>query len=125
MIANVLTTSEDTFPHRTYIDLPGFGHLLGYVSYPAKDSNGIYWQEKIIGKDGVEKQFNQELAGTNGLKILETDAFGNAQSENILDKPKMAIILSLPLMLIFKVFYIMQSKISLLKQNLKAAQVSL
>lgn len=88
LIANVLTTSEDTFPHRTYIDLPGFGHLLGYVSYPAKDSNGIYWQEKIVGKDGVEKQFNQELSGTNGLKILETDAFGNAQSENILDKPK-------------------------------------
>lgn len=88
LISNVLTSGEDTFPHRSYIDLPGFGHLLGYVSYPAKDSNGIYWQEKIIGKDGVEKQFNQELAGTNGLKILETDAFGNAQSENILDKPK-------------------------------------
>jgi penicillin-binding protein 2 len=88
LISNILTSGEDTFPHRSYIDLPGFGHLLGYVSYPAKDSNGIYWQEKIIGKDGVEKQFNQELAGTNGLKILETDAFGNAQSENILDKPK-------------------------------------
>lgn len=75
-------------PDRTYISDPGFGLLLGYVSAPAKDSSGFYWQDKFIGKDGVEKYFNEELTGENGVRITETDVSGEIQSQNIILTPK-------------------------------------
>ena len=33
-----LTTEKMPFSHRSYISTPGFGHTLGYVSYPKRDS---------------------------------------------------------------------------------------
>ena len=75
-------------PERTYFSKPGFGLLLGYVSAPAKDSSGHYWQDNFIGKDGVESFFNKELTGTNGVRITETDVSGVVQSENIVMPPK-------------------------------------
>lgn len=74
-------------PKRTYSDLPGFGLLLGYVSSPAKDSSGYYWQDTFIGKDGVEKSYNEILSGSNGVRITETNVIGEIQSENIIAKP--------------------------------------
>ena len=74
-------------PTRAYLS-PGFSHLLGYVSYPSKDSTGNYWQSDFIGKDGLEKQYNNILKGENGTKIVETDAFGKIYSENIVNTPK-------------------------------------
>src|SRR3989344_5598836 len=74
-------------PTRAYIG-PGFSHLLGYVSYPTMDAKGIYWQGEFIGKDGLEKQYNDVLTGENGAKIIETDARGKAYSENIVNAPK-------------------------------------
>lgn len=75
-----------TVPIRTYIS-PGFSHLLGYVSYPAKDKAGFYWQSEFSGKDGLEKQYNVLLNGENGSKIVETDALGKVYSENIVNTP--------------------------------------
>src|SRR3989344_6337061 len=69
---------------RSYIDLSGFAHLLGFVGYPTKDKAGFYWQDNFIGKSGIEKQYNDTYAGQNGMKITETDVFGNIKSENIL-----------------------------------------
>lgn len=80
-------TEESAVPQRSYIS-PGFSHLLGYVSYPAKDSSGFYWQADFIGKDGLEKQYNDVLTGINGAKIIETDARGKTYSENIVNTPK-------------------------------------
>jgi len=74
-------------PVRTYIKDAGFGLLLGYVSSPAKDSSGRYWQDSFIGKDGVEKSYNTNLTGTNGVRITETDVKGEIQSENIVTPP--------------------------------------
>ena len=76
------------FPHRSYINLSGFGHLLGYVSYPKRDSRGYYYQEKFVGKDGIEQYYNDMLAGENGLQIVETDALGNIQSGPIVEAPQ-------------------------------------
>ena len=73
-------------PTRVYLS-PGFSHLLGYVSYPAQDSSGNYWQGEFIGKDGLEKEYNHELKGENGSKIIETDALGKIYSENIVNAP--------------------------------------
>lgn len=82
-------TVEDlgAVPTRAYIS-PGFSHLLGYVSYPTQDSSGNYWQGEFIGKDGLEKQYNDALSGVNGAKIIETDARGRTYSENIVNAPK-------------------------------------
>jgi len=67
---------------------PGFSHVLGYVSYPMKDKIGIYWQNEFIGKDGLEKEYNELIKGENGSKIVEIDARGEIHSENIVNAPK-------------------------------------
>lgn len=74
-------------PTRSYFSSPGFGLLLGYVSSPAKDSSGRYWQDSFIGKDGVEKSYDTNLIGKNGVRITETDVKGNIQSENVVSPP--------------------------------------
>ncbi len=76
------------FSLRGYIPDGGFSHVLGYVKYPSKDRSGIYYEEQFIGKDGVESYYNDLLSGINGLKITETDALGNVQSESVLTLPK-------------------------------------
>ncbi len=70
------------YPRRVYNKSSGLAHVLGYVSYPKKDSSGFYYQEEFVGKDGVEKKYNDILSGEAGLKITEVDVFGNIQSEN-------------------------------------------
>jgi penicillin-binding protein 2 len=75
-------------PDRMYYSENGFGLLLGYVSTPAKDSSGHYWQENFIGKDGIESFYNDRLTGINGERITETDVKGIVQSENIIQEAK-------------------------------------
>ncbi|MFA4975170.1 MAG: penicillin-binding transpeptidase domain-containing protein [Candidatus Paceibacterota bacterium] len=75
---------------RSYIS-PGFSHVLGYVSYPTQDKSGNYWQSEFIGKDGLEKQYNQELRGVNGSKIVEIDARKIIHSENIVNAPSRGV----------------------------------
>ncbi len=71
---------------RTYLS-PGFSHLLGYVSYPMQDKSGNFWQDDFIGKDGLEKEYNPQLKGQNGSKIVETDAHRKVHSENVVNAP--------------------------------------
>ncbi len=71
---------------RTYLS-PGFSHIIGYISYPMKDKSGNYWQNELEGKDGLEKQYNRQLKGENGSKIVEIDARRNVHSENIVNAP--------------------------------------
>lgn len=75
-------------PGRAYYPHPGFGLLLGYVSVPTKDSSGYYWRDNFIGKDGVEKFFNDSLTGTNGVRITEINVAGDIQSENMILPPQ-------------------------------------
>ncbi|MBI2627630.1 hypothetical protein HYW72_01735 [Candidatus Nomurabacteria bacterium] len=67
---------------------PGFSHILGYVSYPTKDSAGNYWQTEFEGIDGLEKKYDKKIKGGNGSKIIETNAQGVIHSENIINAPK-------------------------------------
>lgn len=73
---------EEDIPERVYTEKGGFSHLLGYVSYPKKDEKGFYWQREFIGKSGVEKIYNEELAGQNGTKLVSVDVYGNIESGN-------------------------------------------
>lgn len=75
-------TETEVFPRRVYTEKPGFGHILGYVSNPKRDQNGFFFQTTYIGKDGVEKSFDKQLAGDNGLKLVEIDAVGSVVSES-------------------------------------------
>lgn len=72
--------TEDGFVERTYAS-PGFAHLLGYVSYPKKDSSGNFYETEIEGLAGTEAAFNEKLAGVNGKHLIEEDALGTIQSE--------------------------------------------
>ena len=89
------TTEKVSFPHRSYTNIRGFGHVLGYVGYPQKDSKGNYYQFEFIGKDGVEEYYNTLLSGTNGLQIVETNALGRTESGNIVEAPQNGTALTL------------------------------
>ncbi len=75
-----------SFSIRTYKS-PGFSHLLGYLNYPQADSSGNYWQTEFIGKDGLEKMYNDKIKGENGSRIIETDTNKKIYSENIVNTP--------------------------------------
>lgn len=79
--------SEDSFALRKYIDKDGFAHVLGFVGYPEKDARGVWWRTEYVGKAGIEKTFNETLAGENGVRIIEVDALNNIQSENTIRTP--------------------------------------
>lgn len=85
---NVENTADNAYALRKYIPLDGFSHLLGYLKYPTKDKYGFYFTEVFDGKDGVEKTYNNILSGENGKRIVEVDALGEIQSENIVHSPK-------------------------------------
>lgn len=78
-----IETESYAYSSRVYTDLSGIYNLLGYVKYPKKDKYGFYYDTNYVGGDGVEKYFDSILAGQNGLKINETDAFGKILSESV------------------------------------------
>lgn len=81
-------SGETSFPSRKYTELLGFGNLLGYVKYPKKDSSGKFYTLETSGEDGLEKYFNELLAGANGVKLTEVDVKGNTESQSILEPPE-------------------------------------
>lgn len=70
---------EDGFVRRVY-EYPGFSHLLGYVSYPKRDSSGNFYETEIEGLNGVEEAMDGVLSGENGTLLVEEDAHGDIQS---------------------------------------------
>jgi penicillin-binding protein 2 len=82
-------SAEDSIPFasRTYADISGVSHILGYISYPKVDSSGFYYRESIEGKSGVELSYNEELRGVNGTRIVETDVQGTVLSEAVVEPP--------------------------------------
>lgn len=84
---NVPSTEELGFSLRAYIDTPGFGHVLGFLHYPARDRHGFYYRKDYEAGAGVEQYYNDLLKGKTGLRIIETDALGNVFSANVIDPP--------------------------------------
>jgi penicillin-binding protein 2 len=80
--------SETDFSTRKYTENPGFYNLLGYVSYPKKDSAGFYFDEETNGVVGIESIYNDYLKGENGLQILETDALSKVVSQSTTRPPQ-------------------------------------
>lgn len=66
-----------TTPQRDYSDIPSLGHLLGYigqVSAEDKKKNPDLLPTSLIGKAGLEKEYDQILQGVPGIETLEVDS---------------------------------------------------
>src|SRR5579862_8828567 len=81
---------ENTFPklevirtqHRLYPRDGLAAHAIGYVGEVSEgDLNtpefARFHQGDIVGKDGIERQYNDVLTGTDGQRRVEVDSFGN------------------------------------------------
>lgn len=84
---NAKQNMNDDIPKRVYTRTPGFAHVLGYVSYPKRDQSGNFWQEDYLGKDGIEKQYQNELAGVKGERIIEVTATHEIEAQNVIVYP--------------------------------------
>lgn len=81
-------TGQYDFPVRAYTDRRGIGQLIGYVSYPQKDSSGFYFRTEYIGRNGIEEAYEDILHGENGRRLVEVNAHGEVISESAIDAPK-------------------------------------
>jgi penicillin-binding protein 2 len=79
---------DSDFSTRKYTDEPGMAHVVGYVQYPRKDNLGFYSHEDFVGVDGAEKYFDLDLKGKNGVKLIEVNALGKIQSDNMIEPPQ-------------------------------------
>ncbi len=77
----------EVFHERAYASTTGSGHILGYVRMPARDRSGVLFREGIEGVSGVELSYDSILKGTDGIKIVETDARMDTVSTSILEEP--------------------------------------
>jgi penicillin-binding protein 2 len=88
-------TGEYDFPIRAYTDRLGLGQVLGYVSYPKKDTRGYYFRTDYLGRSGVELAFDSTLKGGNGSKVIEVDALAHTVSEHEINIPQNGAALNL------------------------------
>lgn len=88
LVWNEEKTEEQEFPDRVYQPLSGLAHTLGYVNYPKKDTSGSYYQTELIGKDGVEREYQSILSGSTGTKISEINVRGEITSESAIRPPE-------------------------------------
>jgi penicillin-binding protein 2 len=93
---------ESTFPellvvraqHRLYPRDGLAAHVIGYVGEVSETELNTpefaqFKQGDVIGKDGIERQYNDVLMGVDGQRRVEVDSFGNERG--ILAEDKEAI----------------------------------
>ncbi|MGQ0813593.1 MAG: penicillin-binding protein 2 [Gemmatimonadota bacterium] len=71
----------DMRPKRDYPAGKAIAHLIGYVSEISKQELQrpeflSYAQGQIIGKAGLERQYERRIGGKPGIRYVEVDAFG-------------------------------------------------
>jgi cell division protein FtsI/penicillin-binding protein 2 len=57
LIWNEPQSEGSDFAKRVYHKDEGLSGLLGFITYPKKDSSGFYYELNYLGKEGIEKQF--------------------------------------------------------------------
>ncbi len=82
------TTGNVTDIKRSYPLGEAAAQLVGYVSYPKRDSNGYWYQDQTMGITGIEELMDERLKGKNGIEIAETNAAGSVMSGSIVRKPE-------------------------------------
>jgi penicillin-binding protein 2 len=84
-------------PMRNYGDSGSLSHILGYVGDITRDEltmlyNRGYQQGDVIGKAGIERQYDEILRGKKGQEIRTVDVRGRriaGNSNNIREDPQM------------------------------------
>ena len=82
-------------PVRNYVDTRSFSHIIGYVGDITTDEltrfyNKGYTSNSIIGKTGIEKQYDEILRGTDGVESRTVDAKGRyVENTTVVTPPKM------------------------------------
>jgi penicillin-binding protein 2 len=78
-------------PLRAYPQGSLAGHVLGYIhsiSQAELDADPNHYNlNSLIGKSGIEKQYETELRGTDGAQKLEVDAQGRPVGESVTMDP--------------------------------------
>jgi len=87
-------------PIRNYSMISGLSQILGYVgkvSDAELKDNTKYQMNELIGKDGLEKTYQDYLKGSDGINEIEVDAQGHAQRllSNLPPSPGDSLTLSL------------------------------
>ena len=81
-------------PVRNYVETRSFSHILGYIGDIASEELKIYYNDgytrnSVIGKMGIEKQYESVLRGMDGFEYRVVDARGrNVESDRILQAPE-------------------------------------
>jgi len=81
-------STTDRYDRRLYTELNGFANILGFVKYPGQDKAGNFYNYAITGQDGVEKYYDEKLAGINGAKLSEVSVKGVVESQSTLQPPE-------------------------------------
>ncbi len=68
--------------------IPAMGSIMGYASYPKKDSSGRYYDVAEKGVAGLEAQYNATLTGSNGTVLTEVNALGKVFSQGVIIPPQ-------------------------------------
>ena len=71
--------SLETTPQREYLDKGLLAHFLGYIGRISQEEwkeNPEYRPVDVIGKSGIEKNYESELRGIAGKEQVEVDASG-------------------------------------------------
>lgn len=102
---------------RIYTNLNGMSHVLGYVSWPVAEDlekNKNILPDSSVGREAIEKKYNQSLLGIPGLKLIETDSQNNTVSESIQKVPENGkdLFLTIDSKIQSKLFEIMSSVIN-------------
>jgi len=76
---------------REYQDASSYSHLLGFtgkINPGELKTFGEYSISDYIGKQGLEKFYEETLRGVPGRTLVERDAIGNKISEKVISEPK-------------------------------------
>lgn len=80
-------------PLRYYPHASVAGHVLGYIHSISPDELGLetdyqYSINSLIGKSGIEKQYEKDLRGLDGARNVEVDAGGHPIRELVTLEPR-------------------------------------
>lgn len=82
-------------PVRSYVDTGSLSHIVGYVGDITKEELKIYYNKgynnnSVIGKTGIEKQYEELLRGVDGSEARTVDVKGrNITGDYIVNPPVM------------------------------------
>lgn len=82
-------------PVRSYVETRSFSHIIGYVGDITSEEyirlyNKGYSSNSIIGKTGIEKQYDELLRGIDGVEYRTVDAKGKyIENTTVVTQPKM------------------------------------